>query len=742
MTDTLTAGSPAETLSVEPKALLVAGASTWSSVEAGGIAALTLSDGPHGLRRQGLSGDNLGVGTSLPAVCFPPAVGLGATWNADLAERVGAALGREARALDVQVLLGPGLNIKRSPLGGRNFEYFSEDPRVSGTLAAAMVRGIQSMQVAATPKHFAVNNQETDRMRVSATVSARALREIYFAAFEQVVKESAPWALMSSYNRINGTFASEARWLLTELLRDEWGFDGLVMSDWGAVNDPVAAVEAGLDLEMPPSGRSDQIVDAVARGELDECVLDVAIARLRSLAARTSGLEAVERDIDASHEVALQAAREAITLLENDGTLPLSEGARVLVVGEFARTPRFQGGGSSRVVPTRTVSALEVMQEIAGDHVSFAPGFTLTGEADASLADDAVTAAADAEVIVAFLGLSDRAESEGFDRTTLSLPSDQLELLRRLKDTGTPVIVVLSNGSVVEVSSWREGVAGIVEAWLLGQEGGRAIAEVVYGQTNPSGRLTETIPHRIDDTPSALTFPGRDGEVLYGEDIYVVYRHYDTRGVNVAYPFGYGLSYTDFTYESLEIVPLSDADGGEKWGARVAVRNTGARAGAEVIQLYIAPEDAADRPIHELRGFTKVFLEPGESAHVDFVITSRDLALWNTRHHRWQTLPGTYHVEIGASSHDIRLTDTLRSAGDGVVDPLSMDSTLEEWTHNPVGAAIVEKMRAGIPADMAEKAPELIAMVQSTPVTKLVTWGLGITEDIVRDVVRASGGVA
>lgn len=729
-------------LSIEQKATLVAGATTWSTHEVEGILpALNLSDGPHGLRRQGPDGDNLGVGTSLPAVCFPPSVALGATWNPALAEQVGQALGREARALDVQALLGPGLNIKRSPLGGRNFEYFSEDPRVSGTLAAAMVRGIQSMQVAATPKHFAVNNQETDRMRVSATVSERALREIYLAAFEQVIREAAPWAMMSAYNRVNGTFASESHRLLTEILRDEWGFDGLVMSDWGAVDDTAASVAAGLDLEMPPSGRAQRIVDAVDHGEIDESVLDVAIERLRRLAARTTGTEPIERDVDGAQEVALQVAREAATLLENDGTLPLDPNAhtRVLVVGEFARTPRFQGGGSSRVVPTRVITALDALRDLAADEVSFAPGFSLTGESSADLADDAVAQAHDAEVVIAFLGLSDRAESEGFDRSDISLPADQLALLRRLVQTGTPVVVVLSNGGVLEVSSWREGVAAIVEGWLLGQEGGRALAEVIYGIVNPSGRLTETIPHRIQDSPSHDTFPGADGEVLYGEDVFVGYRGYDTRGTEVAYPFGYGLSYTSFTYESIEVVPHSD--GG--WGVRIALRNTGDRAGSEVVQLYVGAESSAPaRPVRELRGFTKVHLEPGEGTHVHLVLAERDLAYWNTRARRWQVDPGFYRVEVGSHSRDIRLTEMVHSEGDGIVDPLRMDSTLAEWAAHPAGAEFVARMREGIPAEIAERAPELVAMVQSTPVIKLTTWGLGLTEQMVRDVVAASGGDA
>ncbi len=731
-------------LDLDQKASLVAGASTWSSRGIDGVVpALTLSDGPHGLRRQTTGGDNLGIGSSVPAVCFPPAVGLAATWNPALVERVAEQIGREARSLDVQVVLGPGMNIKRSPLGGRNFEYFSEDPLVTGVLAAAMVRGIQAMNVAATPKHFAVNNQESDRMRVSATVSDRALREIYLPAFEQVVREAGPWALMSAYNRVNGEFASESRRLLTDILRDEWGFDGLVVSDWGAVYDHVAAVAAGLDLEMPPSGNTPHVTQAVRDGELDERILDLAIERLRALAGRTTGLPALDRDIEAAQRVALEAAREAVTLLENDGILPLERNGRVLVVGEFARTPRFQGGGSSRVVPTRTVSALDAIRELSTSTVEFAPGFTLLGESDPALVQDAVRAAADADVVVLFLGLSDRAESEGFDRTTLSLPRAQLELLAQLKGADVPMVVVLSNGSTVELSSWRDGIGAIVEGWLLGQEGGRAIAEVLFGDTCPSGRLTETIPHRLEDTPSFLNFPGGDGEVIYGEDIFVGYRGYDTLGTDVAYPFGHGLSYTTFAYESIDVASTGDIS----WEVQVVVRNTGTRSGAEVVQLYVGARGGAQggevtRPAHELRGFTKVFLDPGERATVTLTLMPRDLSYWSSRDQRWKIDPGEYRVEVGASSRDIRLSSTVRSAGDGVVLPLRMDSTLEEWAAHPLGADIVARMRAGIPSEVAASAPELAAMVLSTPVIKLATWGLGITEEMVRAIVAQSGGEA
>ncbi|WP_309128862.1 glycoside hydrolase family 3 C-terminal domain-containing protein [Microbacterium sp.] len=724
-----------EELTREHKARLVAGASTWKTVSGGrDLPELLLADGPHGVRSQGAQGDSVGIGDSLPAVCFPPAVGLGSTWNPALLERVGNALGDEAARLGVNVLLGPGLNIKRSPLGGRNFEYFSEDPRLSGTLAAAMVRGIQARGVAATPKHFAANNQETDRMRVDVTVSERALREIYLPAFEQVVRDAGPWALMSAYNRVNGVFASENHWLLEEVLRDEWGFDGLVMSDWGAVDDPVAAVAAGLDLEMPPSGRHTRVLEALEEGHVDEAVLDSAIERLRRLAARTARPTAVD-DRASAQAVALDAAREAVTLLENDGILPLAveDHTRMLVVGEFARTPRFQGGGSSRVQPTRVLNALDALRERVAGTIAFEPGFTLSPGADTDLADAAVAAASDADVIIAFLGLPDHAESEGFDRTDLLLPADQLTLLERLRATGRPVVVVLSNGSVVDIASWRDGIAAIVEGWLLGQEGGRAIAEVLLGEVSPSGRLAESIPLRLEDNPSHLTFPGRDSQVVYGDDIFVGYRSYDTLGTQVAYAFGFGLSYTSFRYHDLQIVEI----GRNRWAVRVRIRNTGSRAGSDVVQLYVAADGGeVRRPAHELRAFAKVKLAPGEEKPVEMEIGPRDLAFWNAQARRWQVEPGRYRIEVGASSRDIRLRGEIHSPGDGIIDPLRADSTLAEWERNPVSAKVLEQMRAGMPAGMAEKAPELLAMVRSTPVMKLTTWGLGLTEEIVQDVIR------
>ena len=520
-----------------------------------------VTDGPHGLRKQRDGGDPLGLGDSVPATCFPPAVALASTFNTELLEEVGSALGVEARAQNVSVLLGPGINIKRSPLCGRNFEYFSEDPLVSGELGAALVRGLQGQRVGASLKHFAVNNQETNRMTVSAEVDERTLREIYLSAFETVVTREQPWTVMCSYNSINGVPAAESRWLLTTVLREEWGFQGLVVSDWGAVDGRVAALGAGLDLEMPgpQSDSVKAVVDAVESGQLDHGVLDAAVERVRALVARTLPAfddideddDVVRYDVEAHHALARRAAAESIVLLRNEnGVLPLRSGQRVAVIGELARTPRIQGAGSSQVNPTRVDNPLEQLKGRAT--VDFAAGYTLDAATDAALRDEAVTLAAGSDVVLLFAGLPEGEESEGFDRTRLDLPDDQVALLEAVAAVNSRVVVVLTNGGVVTLEPWHDSVAGILEGWLLGQGGGSAIADIVFGETNPSGRLAESIPLRLQDTPSYLNFPGDGGVVRYGEGMFVGYRYYETAAVPVRYPFGFGLSYTSFGYSGAE----------------------------------------------------------------------------------------------------------------------------------------------------------------------------------------------
>ncbi len=742
---------------VQEKAALTSGRNTWHTKSLGeAIPALVTSDGPHGLRHQGGDGDNLGIGTSTPSTCYPTAAALASSWDTELLTEVGRALGKEARALGVHVLLGPGLNIRRSPLCGRNFEYFSEDPHLTGRLGAAMVSGIQSQGVAATPKHFAVNNQETDRMRISADLDERTLREIYLPAFEHVVRTARPWALMAAYNRINGTYATEARWLLTEILRQEWGFDGVVISDWGAVNDRAAALAAGLDLEMPFSGTDEQVVQAVTSGVLAEEVLDEVVQRMTRLAARVDRSPADPVDPAAHHRLAQRAAAESIVLLKNaDQALPLDAATdSVLVVGELARTPRIQGGGSSRVVPTQVDTTWQALQERFGSRVTFAAGFT-ESDGDAHLAAEAVAKARLAQVTVVFLGLPSAAESEGFDRTDIDLPAAQTELLAELAQTGTTVVAVLTNGGVVDVASWQEHAHAVVETWLPGQGGGAAVADVLTGLVNPSGRLTETIPVRLQDTPAHLTFPGRDGHVLYGEAGFVGYRYYQTQDVPVAYPFGFGLSYTSFDHSDLQV----DRQGRNRWRVRLTVTNTGARAGAQVVQLYLAPRagdghGAADghgsadgpgpaaglRPRRELRAFAKTYLQPGESRQVELDVDERAVSTWDARYHRWRVTAGEATVEIGTSARDILLTETITVEPDGFVPELTEAHTVGEWLDHPGGGPLLRGLLAPLREGAGASAPELLPLLLQLPVVKLLTWPVGLTAERLTQMCEQANG--
>jgi beta-glucosidase len=754
VTTTPDAVPPADDLTLEEKVSLTLGSDFWhtAAVDRAGVPAIMVSDGPHGLRAQPTSGDHVGIGGSLPATCFPPAAALGSSWDPDLVREVGAAIGREARDQGVGVVLGPGINIKRSPLCGRNFEYLSEDPLVAGVLGAAMVAGLQSQGVGASVKHFAANNQETDRLRVSADVDERTLREIYLPAFERVVTQAKPWTVMCSYNRVNGVYASEHPWLLTTVLRDEWGFDGLVVSDWGAVQDRVAALAAGLDLEMPPSlGVSDVAVAAAVRdGSLAEALLDTAARRVLALVGRVTAGAATPVDpvdADAQHAIARRAAAESCVLLRNEpvageALLPLrpAAGDVVAVVGEFARTPRYQGAGSSQVNPTRVDAALDALRDAvpAGVSVEFAAGFGIDDTADdAALAAAAVELAGRAGTVVAFLGLPADAESEGYDRTHIDLPAAQTELVAALAAANPRLVVVLANGSAVDVASWRDHAPAILESWLTGQAGGGAIADLLLGAVNPSGRLTETLPLRLSDNPASLNFPGEEGHVRYGEGVFVGYRGFDATGRDVAYPFGHGLSYTTFGYAD-----LTAAVSGTSVEVGVTVTNTGDRAGREVVQLYVGdPEAAIPRPPRELRGFEKVALEPGESARVTFRLTDRDLSYWSTLtgdSGGWTLEAGDFEIAVGASSRDLRLTATVHVDAPPLRRRLDGNSTLVEWLTDPAGGPALRaeigtspdgRRAAGILADDG-----LVKVIGNFPLCRLATFpGIGFTLDTIAD---------
>ncbi len=698
-----------EQMTVEEKAALCVGAGPWTTtaVERLDVPAVTMADGPHGLRR--VRDLTTIMSERLPATCFPTASCQVATWNPALIEELGQALAEEAVAFGIDVILGPGANMKRTPLCGRNFEYFSEDPYLSGALAAGWIDGVQRMGVGASLKHFAANNQEFQRFIISAEVDERTLREVYLPAFETAVKEAQPWTVMCAYNRLNGTYCSQHPRLLTEILRDEWGFEGLVVSDWGAVHDRVAALEAGLDLEMPgpKARRVAAVVEAVFKGGLDESVLDASARRILELASKAAGRprsatgpagsvaerpKAGEFDANAHHALARRIAAEGIVLLKNDGLLPLREPRAVAVIGRTAEEPRFQGGGSSRVNPTRVDTCLEAVREAARDaEVTYAPGYAADMAVDYGLIDEAVAAAEAAEVALVFTALPPALESEGYDRPDLDLPPQQVALIRAVTAAQPRTAVVLNTGSAVAMSGWIDGAAAVVEAWLMGQAGAGAVADILFGRVNPSGKLAETFPLALSDTPAHLNFPGELGEVRYGEGLFIGYRYYDAKEMDVLFPFGHGLSYTTFAYDDLRVSApaFKDVDG---LTVSVDVTNTGEMAGQEVVQLYVHDQDASlTRPVKELKGFAKVSLEPGETVTVRFDLDFRTFAFYHPGHGQWITEDGAFDLLVGASAADIRCTETvtLESTLD-LPSLLDEESTLREWLDDPQGKPVIE----------------------------------------------------
>lgn len=727
----VTSSSPISDLSLEEKASLGSGGSFWRTREAGTVTSFMLTDGPHGLRKQGGSADHLGLADSIPATCFPPAVAMSQTWNPQLVAQVAAALGTECQAEQVGVLLGPGINIKRDPRGGRNFEYYSEDPHLSGILGTAWVSGLQGQGVGASVKHFAANNAETDRLRSSSDVDERTLREIYLRAFQKVVQNAQPWTVMTSYNKINGVYTSQDPWLLTEVLRNEWGFEGVVVSDWGGVEDRVAATAAGLDLQMPgDGGREDAaVVAAVSSGDLDVAAVDRAASNVAALAAK---IEAASHqvdgfDVDEHHRLARVAASQSIVLLKNDAqTLPISPATSLAVIGAFATTPRYQGGGSSHVNPTRVDVPLDEIRERTSGNVTLAQGFTTdgTGATDV-LREEAVAAAAGADAAILFLGLDDAQESEGFDREHIELPAEQVELARAVAAVQPHTVVVLAHGGVVRLAELVDIVPAIVDGALLGQGLGSAIADVLFGVVNPSGKLTETVPVRLADVPAYLNFPGSNSHVLYGEGIFVGYRWYDARELGVTFPFGHGLSYTQFTYSGLTVTAT---DAGIE--ASVTVTNTGERAGREVVQFYVAvPGSGTVRPPRELKGFGSVTLEPGASDSVTVQIGRDDLAYWETRTGGWAVETGTYEVSAAASSRDLRLTEAVEVVGDDIQLPVSGSSTIGELMSNPTTKATIMPLLMGMVEASGAGAVEenlgmdMMKMVGSIPLSRLMKMG-------------------
>lgn len=655
-------------LNLEQKCALLSGDTVFTTrgYKNAGVPSITLSDGPNGVRKQAGAADHLGLNPSVPATCFPTAATVACSWDPALGEEIGRAMGEEAAAQEVAVLLGPGLNTKRSPLCGRNFEYFSEDPYLSGKMAAAYVRGIQTEGISACPKHFAVNSQELRRMASDSVVDERTLRELYLTGFEIVVKEAHPKALMSSYNLINGIYANENAHLLQDILREEWGFDGAVVTDWGGSNDHALGVKNGSTLEMPAPGGDAvrELLAAVRSGKITEADVDARLDELMTLVLDTHA--AVERhsrsfDADAHHALARRAAGESVVLLKNDDALlPLAEGTRVAVIGDFAETPRYQGAGSSAVNSIKVDTFLDCLNDSGLHSVGFAPGFDRQGKPDAAKQAEAVALAAKADAVLLCLGLDEIKESEGLDRADMKLADNQIELLQAVREANPNTVVIVNAGASLE-TPWLAHCKALVYGALGGQAGAGAMVDVLTGKINPGGKLAETWANAYDDTPARDHFAGPGRTVQYREGLYVGYRYYQTAGVPVAFPFGHGLSYTQFAYSDLR----ADAH-----SATLTVTNTGDRAGAEIVQLYVAkPNAEIFRPAQELKAFAKVQLAAGERKTVTLTLDDKAFRYWNTRTDSWEVEGGTYELRVGASSADIRLTAAVEVIGTDALNP-------------------------------------------------------------------------
>lgn len=654
-------------MTLEEKASLCSGLDFWylKGIKRLGVPSIIVADGPHGLRKQVGDSDQVGLSESAPATCFPTASALAVTWNRDLIYQVGEALGEECLEGKVSVILGPGVNIKRSPLCGRNFEYFSEDPYLAGEMAKYHINGVQSKGIGTSLKHYALNNQESRRMTIDVIVDERALREIYLAGFEIAVKDAQPWTVMGAYNKVNGTYCCEHKNLMVDILKEEWGHEGLVVTDWGAMNERVDGLEAGIELEMPgaSNGNDEKIVTAVNDGILSEAVLDRAVERILNLIFKAAEnlCEDCTYDRQAHHALARRVAGEAAVLLKNEGEiLPLQESEKIALIGRFAKEPRYQGAGSSQINPTMLDNLYdEIVKLIGGDNLTYAAGYTNKGDQlDEELIREAVDVANAAEVVVICAGLTDMYEVEGLDRQHMKLPPEHDALIEAIAADHSNVVVVLSNGSPVEMP-WERDVKAILESYLGGQAGAGAIADILYGAVNPSGKLAETFPLRLEDNPSYQYFPGGPKTVEYRESIYVGYRYYDTVGQDVRYPFGHGLSYATFEYSDLHLSQKTIADT-DTLIVSIKVKNTGSVAGKEIVQVYVQDvESTAFRPKKELKGFAKVALEPGEESEVGIELGRRAFSYFNPQLNDWHLESGAFEILIGASSSDIRLKTTV-----------------------------------------------------------------------------------
>ncbi|WP_019420579.1 beta-glucosidase family protein [Paenibacillus sp. OSY-SE] len=696
-------------MTLEEKAALCAGLNMWMTkgVDRLGVPPIHMYDGTNGIRKTN-SDEELGItGENMPATCYPTGSAIGSSWNTDLLHEVGVALGAEGRQMGVQLLLGPGINMKRTPLGGRNFEYYSEDPCLSGELGAAFVNGLQSQGVGASVKHYACNNQEYEKMITSSEVDERTLREIYLNAFERIVKKANPWTIMCSYNLVNGSYASENEHLLNDILREEWGYEGVVLSDWTAVNDRISGLKAGLDLEMPGPAHynTKAIVEAVAAGQLEEAQLDKIVGRILELVRKTTDSQddRVQAAID-YHELARKAASESMVLLKNDNHILPIDAAKVTsvaVIGKFAKQPRIQGAGSAKVTPTCMDIPWEEMKKIAADSIAltYADGYPQDDSEDELLIQESAALAAKADMAVLFVGQPEYAESEMHDLTGIELPLHQVKLIEAVAAVQPRCVVVTCSGTALAMRPWVQHVPGVLHSWLAGQGSGRAIADILFGRVNPSGKLSETFPVKLSDNPSHMRLRGENGKLYYREGMFVGYRYYDRKELAPQFPFGHGLSFTGFAYSNLKAVQHSG-----QVTVTCSVENTGDVFGKEVVQLYVHDEECKwVRPEKELKAFAKLALEPGEKKEVRFVLEERDFAYYNTKYNKWVAETGYFQLMIGSSSRDIRICERLHCNFGNEEISFHKFSLLSDWLSHPNARAILESCLEEMNAHVKDK---------------------------------------